>query len=764
MENSVATIQCSNPSCQAPNPLNTQVCHKCRTPIVRRYLWAVGQWVTAFRVGELIGDRYLSIQPHILLDTQPAIPPITPEEVPDSILPYLKLLPYRLHVPLVYGYLPSPDEQLELEIWLLEYSSVPTDESGNLKYNELFPKLTEVWHEATALRQLNWLWQMARLWEPLQNRGVGASLLDPSLLRVNGTLIQLLELQFDDGKQTSLQQLGQLWSQWIEQASPNLTEFLQKLCQHLEQGKIDRVEQLVALLEEAIEQAARLQERTYQIYTCTDAGPTRDHNEDACYPPAGKTVTIDDSGRALAIVCDGIGGQEGGEIASQLAIDTLVEKIARLVSNAAASAPKIYMQAIEQAICDTNDLISERNDSENRQERQRMGTTLVMSLARAHEIYIAHIGDSRIYWITQTSCHQVTVDDDLASREVRLGYLLYREAVQYPNAGALVQALGMNSSASLHPTVQHFILDEDCVFLLCSDGLSDFDRVEQYWQSEIAPILEGKQDVMEAVKRLLTLANQRNGHDNVTIALVYCQVQPKAGAETTPVVYPEFEAEAADEPPLPELEEIEVDEEAEDTLLTARAESFSSPEAPPPRSPWLLVLSIASLGLLALGGGYWLWQLANRSQEDTRVPIATSEPEVTPIPPEPTASSKLPLATGDAIEISRTITLLDSPAAEKRVGDVPKDSILKVVQTEPNSTWLKLQICQVDGNAIPDSTGGELSTSSPSGKEGWIKLETLKGLGYRVRSPVPDTCQVVEPSAPAEMPSPPPSQPEQLPR
>ncbi|MBF2020604.1 MAG: protein phosphatase 2C domain-containing protein [Hydrococcus sp. C42_A2020_068] len=762
MENSVATIQCSNPSCQAPNLLTDRDCHKCRTPIVRRYLWTVGQWERDFREGELIGDRYLFIRPRILLDTQPAIPPITPEEVPDNMLPYLKLLPYRLHVPLVYGYLPSPDEQLELEIWLLEYNSVPTDESGKLKYDELFPKLTEVWQKATGLRQLNWLWQMARLWEPLQNRGVAASLLAPSLLRVNGPLIQLLELQFDQEKQPSLHQLGQLWLSWIEQASPNLTEFLQKLCEHLEQGKIERAEQLVALLEKAIEQAARLQERTYQIYTCTDAGPTRDHNEDACYPPSGKTVTIGDRNRALAIVCDGIGGQEGGEIASQLAIDTLVEDIDRSLGDATESDPKIYMQAIERAICDTNDLISDRNDSENRQERQRMGTTLVMSLARAHEIYIAHVGDSRIYWITPTSCHQVTVDDDLASREVRLGYLLYREAVQYPNAGALVQALGMSSSASLHPTVQHLILDEDCVFLLCSDGLSDFDRVEQYWEKEIAPILEGKRDVMEAGKRLLALANQRNGHDNVTIALVHCQVQPKAGAESTPLVYPEFEAKSIDEPPLPESENLEADEEAEDTVLTARFEAFSSPETPPQRSPWLLVLAMASLGLLALGGGYWLWQLANSGTEDTRVPIVTSDPQVTPIVPEPTVSSQLPLAAGDAIEIFRTITLLDSPAAEKRVGDVPKDSMLKVVQTEPNSTWLKLQVCQVDEKATSHSIGGE--TSSPLGKEGWIKLETLKELGFRAISPAADNCLATDSSDPTEMPSPPPSQPEQLPR
>jgi protein phosphatase len=153
-----------------------------------------------------------------------------------------------------------------------------------------------------------------------------------------------------------------------------------------------------------------------------------------------------------------------------------------------------------------------------------MGTTLVIALARAYEMYIAHVGDSRAYLITRTGCHQVTLDDDVAAREVRLGYALYREALQQSASGSLVQALGTSSSASLHPTVQRFAIDEDCVFLLCSDGLSDYDRVEQSWE-EILPIIDGKVDVATASQRLVEIGNTQNGHDNVTVALVHCQVK-----------------------------------------------------------------------------------------------------------------------------------------------------------------------------------------------------------------------------------------------
>jgi hypothetical protein len=162
-----------------------------------------------------------------------------------------------------------------------------------------------------------------------------------------------------------------------------------------------------------------------------------------------------------------------------------------------------------------------------------MGTTMVMALVYGHEVYIAHVGDSRVYRITRTGCHQMTLDDDLASREVRLGYTLYRESLCNPAAGSLYQALGMNSSTNLHPTVRRLVVDEECIFLLCSDGVSDCDRIEQNWQTEILPVLEGKFDLHAAAHRLINMANTLNGHDNSTIALLHCKVkQPLETGQT----------------------------------------------------------------------------------------------------------------------------------------------------------------------------------------------------------------------------------------
>ncbi|MEL7512742.1 MAG: hypothetical protein AAGM27_11455, partial [Cyanobacteria bacterium J06554_3] len=180
--------------------------------------------------------------------------------------------------------------------------------------------------------------------------------------------------------------------------------------------------------------------------------------------------------------------------------------------------------AIESAICAANDEISAQNDQAQRQARDRMGTTLVLALVQGADVYIAHLGDSRAYRISSRNCQQVTLDDDVASRQVRLGGALYREVLVQPGAGSLIQALGMGPSQSLRPTVQRFVIDESCVFLLCSDGLSDSDRVEQYWQKELSPLVIGKAPFSGAGSRLVDLANKCNGHDNVTVGLLNTQV------------------------------------------------------------------------------------------------------------------------------------------------------------------------------------------------------------------------------------------------
>jgi protein phosphatase len=618
----------------------------------------MGDWVrTYYHVGELIDNRYLVKQPQIVLDTKPAQAPQAPDEPPSWISLYLKLLPFHLHIPQVYGYIPSPDERLNMDIWLLEYGNIPLDETGELIYPELLPTLAEVWSQASDLRQIHWLWQMAKLWHPLQRKAVVSSLLNPSLTRVNDQLLQLLELSKDEATAPNLKDLGAFWTGLIPTAAANIQDFLVSLTQELESGDLDRPESLIAILDYALQHYGGGQERSYEIFTCTDTGLLREHNEDACYPPTNQAITLAHGQNPLAIVCDGIGGQEGGEIAAQLAIETLPREINRSPTTDIEVYPESHSLVLEQAIRVTNDLISQRNDQESRQERQRMGTTLVMAFAQAQEMYAAHVGDSRIYWITPHSCHQVTVDDDLASREVKLGYLLYRDAIQYPNAGALVQALGMSSATNLHPTVQRLIIDQDCVFLLCSDGLSDYDRVEQYWDSEILPLLRGEKTVTAVGESLLQLANQKNGHDNSTIALVYCRVVPKA-EPVTPLVYAQ-----AKERIIPDLYDQDFDYSGDtysgEEVVTAiptpppASSSVSSHTSPPALtrvSPLVVgAIAVGVLGLLAAIA--WQFLSPHPASNPSISPTPVTGPTPTPgtIPPAPvTGPSPTPGTTPSA--------------------------------------------------------------------------------------------------------------------
>lgn len=548
MPNPELKIQCSNSHCSASNALESRFCKRCKTPVVKRYLWsikpvsipkeseALADTVEANSFNGIISDRYFALTDRIFLDTKPGLLPQIPDELPTEIVNYLKLSSYSPHIPQVYGQIDGTDH------WLLDYGTIPTKPSGKLIYPQLIPDIKFLWSEAPPQKQLNWLLQIAKLWKPLQSKGLASTLLKPSLLRVNSSFLQILQLESDPNSKPKLRELGAVWSELSKTASPKIQEILTQIGSRLEDGTIENIKQVIILLNRALEIFSQDQEYSYQVFARSDSGPSRDNNEDAAYPASDIPTTISSDCKSLAIVCDGVGGHDGGEIASSETIKFLQSRIDDLHFDKNPSNPDNILKQLTDYINEANDAINERNDSEQRQERQRMGTTLVMTLARNHAMYFTHVGDSRIYWITQTGCHQITIDDDLASREVRLGYAVYRDALQYPSAGALIQALGMRDSTALHPNAKHLIVDDNCIFLLCSDGLSDFDRIEQYWRSLILPVLSGKGDITKAVHRLVKLGNERNGHDNVTVALVHCKVKSKSDSSDVPIPWSSIES------------------------------------------------------------------------------------------------------------------------------------------------------------------------------------------------------------------------------
>ncbi|AFZ56992.1 protein phosphatase 2C domain-containing protein [Anabaena cylindrica FACHB-243] len=633
MENDAATLYCPNEYCQAANPLTYKFCQRCSTPLPKRYLRAVGDSLNLGIPGEILADRYLVINQSIIFDLKPGLLPQIPElDNLQQIKAYLKLIPYRLHIPQIYGMLSINEGQ---SLLLLEQPPLVADSADSQIH--LCSKLTTAWGDASSMRQMNWLWQLAHLWQPLWTEGVASSLLDSNLLRVEGSLVRLLELHFDSQTAPTLSQLGEFWQQLLKEAKPAIAEFVKQISNSLIHGEINTSELLIKVLDQGLARLGQTSsgrnsptQTTIKIVTQTDTGPSRQRNEDACYPSSGVVVSKPPQQTALAIVCDGIGGHEGGNIASSLAIETIQQQVKELTSVPYENIdPLLLLNDLEQAVALVNDKISQRNDTEHRQGRQRMGTTLVMALPIAHEMYITHIGDSRAYWITRHGCYQVTLDDDVASREVRLGYAVYREALQHSGSGSLVQALGMGKSVSLHPTSQRFIIDEDAVFLLTSDGLSDFDRVEEYWETEILPIISGDTNIENAAQRLIEIANTKNGHDNVTIALVHSQVKYSE---------PEVALKADIITTISASKTVDLTPRTTNstTLGNSHQQTQVIPETKPVRASQLPLQLLILLGVLLAAGslGYWLKiqrQIPSRIT-DPLIPFVSPQPTITETP------------------------------------------------------------------------------------------------------------------------------------
>lgn len=749
----MAMLDCHNPACQTPNLEGNQFCQNCRTPLIRRYLWAMGEDLCD--PGEVLAGRYLCKSKNIFLDTKPGLLPNNPAEIPPQLLPYLRLSPWQIHVPQVYDWV---ERQASNPLLLLEQAAlwVERDEDGQSTHVQLLPALTDEWGKATALRQLNWLWQMANLWQPLSGEEVGSSLLKPELFKVEGSLFRLLELRSDRGNEPSLSQLGQLWQSWAAIAQPNVTSFLQQICPQLIQGEIHNVELLIDYLDGAIAHVGQDQTRHMQTATRTDQGPTRQRNEDACYPPGGTVQTLLSAEDPLVVVCDGIGGHQGGDVASNLAIEAVQHQITSLdlkSSNAAT-----LMVELEKAACLANDQISRRNDSEQRLDRQRMGTTLVMGLIRAHELYVTHVGDSRAYWITRYGCHQVTLDDDVASREVRLGYCTYPQALQQPGSGSLVQALGMSASNLLYPNVQRFILDEDSVFLLCSDGLSDGDRVEEYWRTEILPLLEGKTDIETVSKRLVEIGNTQNGHDNVTVGLIYVQVTPSSAP--SPPVPLEYLSSATtrSSPTVPVSTQISQPYRAELVSSGIKTQILQPKQNPSSR---LLLLGIgALLGIAGLLGFLFWLSGGKRAIAPTSSPTVASSPTANPQPSPTAVASPIttPMKIGSLVQLnpknpallpplvllsepiaptSSTIpSATPSPAASsspRAIGTIPKNTVLEVRSkrgTTQQGQWVQFRVC-----SIPVAG---LNPTLVSGQEGWIRESEINAWVTPIAQATPD--------------------------
>lgn len=240
-----------------------------------------------------------------------------------------------------------------------------------------------------------------------------------------------------------------------------------------------------------------------KIFSRTDKGMVRSSNQDA------ELHGFFECGDAWSVVCDGMGGANGGSVASNTAVNEIAERLCdnyqpemtgnalrELIGRAIQSANiKVYIQAQED--------ISLRG----------MGTTVVTVIAKGDTAYIAHAGDSRAYLISDKTIRQLTTDHSLVQTMVDRGEITPSEARFHPRRNLITRALGVKPRLDIDYCECQ--LQNNDVILICSDGLSNCLE-----EREIIEIV-GSNDGQSAVEKLIDAANRNGGNDNIT-AVVMC--------------------------------------------------------------------------------------------------------------------------------------------------------------------------------------------------------------------------------------------------
>ncbi len=235
----------------------------------------------------------------------------------------------------------------------------------------------------------------------------------------------------------------------------------------------------------------------------SDIGQVRAHNED------NGGVIHNKEGLLLAIVADGMGGHQAGDIASKMTIEILAEKWREIEGITTPSSIEAWLN---EAITDVNAQIF--NHSLNHPQCQGMGTTLVAVVCTSRFVTYAHIGDSRAYVMDGATLLQKTEDHSLVNELVRSGQITALEAENHPRKNVLLRALG--TERTLKIDIKTIEWEANSYILLCSDGLSNKVNSEEMFQ-----VLKKEETIENKVTELIYIANERGGEDNITVALVY---------------------------------------------------------------------------------------------------------------------------------------------------------------------------------------------------------------------------------------------------
>lgn len=239
-----------------------------------------------------------------------------------------------------------------------------------------------------------------------------------------------------------------------------------------------------------------------EIGAVSHIGLIREVNEDAYF--------VSDDGLNLFIVADGMGGHKAGEVASNIAIESVKNFVKNHIRHCSNGDEAMICKMIREAILEANRNIYEKALRE--ESYQGMGTTLTMALILS-KLFIGHIGDSRAYLLRNNEILQITQDHSLVGELLRNGSITEKEAKIHPQRNIITRALGTEENILID--IYTMDLEKGDIVVLCSDGLSNLvDR------SEIQECLRNCGSMQLGCEHLVTLANERGGYDNITMIAI----------------------------------------------------------------------------------------------------------------------------------------------------------------------------------------------------------------------------------------------------
>lgn len=248
----------------------------------------------------------------------------------------------------------------------------------------------------------------------------------------------------------------------------------------------------------------------FLIAKATDVGVTRQVNEDSM------TVFDSPNGQVLA-VCDGMGGQAAGDVASQLAVN-IIESI---LTDNTFETPE---EAIRRSVMAANQGVLNR--TAQNPELEGMGSTCVMLIIKNGRVHCGWVGDSRIYYIANHTIRQISHDQSYVQQLLDSGQISPAEAANHPQKNEITNCIGLQGMTAPETVAVPIVPEPGSVFLLCSDGLSgmvDERQIERV-------ISNSEMSLQQKADKLIAMANEAGGLDNITVELVQFGTSEQAGA------------------------------------------------------------------------------------------------------------------------------------------------------------------------------------------------------------------------------------------